>query len=196
MTKVADINDEVRASLTEAGIGPIYHERGLLSDARYGAGMLKYLTANGDRIRRVGHSIMFHGVGLTEIIKLFCRGLHINGVGCFIRPLVQMRGIINDPEFREVVEEIDVLVILNAQDMNRGSPLHDSVISELEYVIQKRCEAKLATFIQMAIPETQSIDDLPNCYWSFDFLDDVTKKFDRLTPTMISLLGRRDAEAG
>lgn len=180
---------EIRASLTEAGIGKRFHDI-TLPDVKFGAGMLDYLKQHGPAIRNAGHSIAFHGVGMTDAITMLARGLHINGVGCKIVPLVRLRPVINDAEFREIVNEIDVLVILNAQDRNRGNPLHNSVAAEIEYIIRKRFDARRATFMQLAVDESTAIGELPDCYWSDEMLDLMTESFDRVTPSALLARGK------
>lgn len=177
-----EIDEEVRASLTEAGIGPRYHDRTLASVPYYGDRLMMKLKEHGDGIRREGRSLIWHGVGLTEAIIMFCRGLHINGVGCLIRPLVRLRPIINNPDFRENITDIPVLVIMNGADTRRGNPLHDNVMADLEYLLTKRHDAGRATFIQLSVPEDQPIGELLNCYWSDEFMS-VMEQFQRITAT-------------
>lgn len=189
MSNSGEITEEVRMSLTEAGIGPRLHDRGLASVPLYGEGLIAYLKAHGDAIRRDGWSVVFQGIGLTEAIQLFCRGLHINGIGCKITPLVRMRRVINEAEFRETVRDIDVLVLLNAQDTRRGNPLHDAVASEVEYLIRKRRDDKKATFLQFAVDPTEAAGELPNCYWSDEFLSFLGETFDHVKATDLMQCG-------
>ena len=176
---MTEINEEVRASLTEAGIGPRYHDRTLASLPIYGDRLMLKLREHGDAIKYGGRSIVWHGVGLTESITLFCRGLHINGVGCFIRPLVRFRPIINDPEFRATVIDIPVLVILNGADTRRGNPFHENVMHDLEYLLTRRMDAGRATLIHLAVPEDVVVANIPNCYWSDEFLA-VMDRYERI----------------
>jgi hypothetical protein len=171
-----EINEEVRASMTEAGIGPRYHDMSLLGVPEYGDRLMLKLQEHGNEIK-AGRSLVWHGVGLTESMILFCRALHVNGVGCLIRPLVRMRPIINDPDFREHVTEVPVLCIMNAQDTRRGNPLHDNVMADLEYLIGKRIDNQRATFLQLAVPEDQAIGEMPNCYWSDEMLSHMERFF-------------------
>ena len=181
-----EINDEVRQSLTDAGIGKRYHDVSLNSVPLYGDGLMKLLTSRGHEVRQGTLSIAWHGVGLTESITMFCRALHVNGVGCLLRPLVRMRPIINDAEFKEQVRDIDVMVILNGQDTTRGNPLHDAVMSELEFVLRQRHDNRKATFIQLAVPEDHVITDLPNRYWSDEFLSLMNDGYARVTPSSLT----------
>lgn len=181
------LSNEVRMSLAEAGIGKRYHDL-TLGDVKHGAGMLEYLKQHGKEIRRGGHSIGFHGIGLTDTIIMLARGLHINGVGCKITPLVRLRGLINNPEFREQVVDADVLVVLNAQDTNRGNPLHDAVAAEVEYTIRKRHENGKAVFMQLAVDEDTAVGKLPNCYWSGEMLDFMAENLDRVTPKSLKAM--------
>lgn len=187
------LTPEIKASLIDAGIGRRFHDL-TLEDVKYGAGMLDYLKQHGSAIRGSGHSIAFHGVGMTDAITMLARGLHINGVGCKLVPLVRLRGIINDLEFREIVNEIDVLVILNAQDSNRGNPLHNSVAAEVEYVIRKRFDARRATFMQLAVDENVAIGELQDCYWGDEMLDLMSESFDRVTPSALTARAKAAAK--
>lgn len=182
---MTDINDEVRASLLEAGIGKRYHDVSLVSVPVYGEALMRLLTTRGQEARQGTLNLAWHGVGLTESIIMFSRALHINGVGCLVRPLVRMRPIINDLEFKEQVNEIDVLVILNAQDTVRDNPLHPSVMAELEYLLRKRFDNDKATFLQFAIPEDMIPGEVPNRYWSDEFIELVQHNFSPVTPTQL-----------
>jgi hypothetical protein len=108
-------------------------------------------------------------VGLTDVITLLARGLHINGVGCRITPLVRMRRVINDMDFLEAVREIDCLVIMNAQDRHRSNPLHPNVAAEVEYLIRQRYDSGRATFLQVAFTGDGGEGD--QSYWSDEFWD-------------------------
>ena len=187
--KMTEINDEVRASLSEAGIGKAYHDRTIASVPAYGDGLKRILTMHGAEIRQRAFNAVWHGVGLTEAITLLCRGVHINGVGCMLQPLVRMRRIIIRPDFREAVDDADLLVIFNAQDTNRGNPLHDSVMSDLEDVLRKRLDNNKMTWLQFAVPEDVVVRDMPTCYWSDEFLDLVDEYFKRIIPSSIMTEG-------
>lgn len=180
------LSNEVRMSLAEAGIGKRYHDL-TLGDVRHGAGMLEYLKTNGKAIR-AGQGVAFHGIGMTDAIIMLARGLHINGVGCKVTPLVRMRGLINNAEFREQVVDADVLVVLNAQDTNRGNPLHDAVAAEVEYTIRRRHENGKAVFLQLAVEEDAAIGELPNCYWTGEMLDFMAEQLDRVTPKTLKAM--------
>ena len=184
------LTDEVRLSLTEAGIGKIYHDKRLASDEEYGAGMSAYLKANGTAIRKGEKSVWFHGIGLIPTIKLFCRGLHINGVGCKIVPLVHMRKIINNPEFKELVEEIDVLVITGCADAKQGCPLHPNVMAAVEDLIRDRAEDNKSTFMVFGIDPGTDPRSLDNRYWSDQFMNTVVEEFEELRPNTIIALGK------
>ena len=187
---MTEITDEVRLSLTEAGIGKKFHDKTLADDQVYGDGMRAFLKTNGDAIRRDGKSVWFHGIGLTDTIKLFCRGLHIHGVGCKIVPLVHMRRIINNAEFRETVTDIDVLVILAGQDARVCNPLHPNVMADVEELIRDRFERERATFIHFAIDPTVNPVELDNCYWSAEFMEMVLEGWEELRPNAIKALGK------
>lgn len=180
-----EINEEVRASLIEAGIGKRYHDVSLTSVPVYGDALMRLLTTRGHEARQGTLNIAWHGVGLTESIIMFSRALHINGVGCLVRPLVRMRPIINDLEFKEQVNEIDVLVILNAQDTVRDCPLHPNVSAELEFLLRKRFDNDKATFLQFAIPEETMPGEVPNRYWSDEFTELVQSNFTPVTPSQL-----------
>lgn len=181
------LSRDIRASLSEAGIGKRYHDLSL-SDVKHGAGMLGCLKRHGAAIRSKGQSLAFHGLGMTDAIIMLARGLHINGVGCKVTPLVRLRGVINNSEFREQVNEADVLVILNAQDTNRCNPLHDSVAAEIEYLIRKRHDDGRSVFMQLAVPEEQPVAGLPNCYWSGEMLDFMAEHFEHITPKTLKAM--------
>jgi hypothetical protein len=183
------LSSEVRLSLFEAGIGRRYHDL-MLGDVKHGAGMLEYLKRRGKAIRQ-GQGVAFHGIGMTDAIIMLARGLHINGVGCKVVPLVRMRGLINDPEFREQVMDADVLVVLNAQDTNRGNPLHDSVAAEVEYTIRRRHENGKAIFLQLAIEEDTAMAEMPNCYWTGEMIEFISEHLERVTPTGLKAMEPR-----
>ena len=182
-----ELNDEVRASLLEAGIGKRFHDLSL-NDVEHGKGMLAYLTQHGKAFRS-GRSVAFHGVGATDAILMLARALHVNGIGCRVVPLVRLRQFISSPEFREAVDDADVLVILNAQDTRRGNPLHDSVAAEVEYQIRRRVENNRAVIMQLAVPEDQSIASMDNCYWSDEMLALMDMHFDKVTLGRLKQMG-------
>lgn len=177
-----EINDEVRLSLSEAGIGKRYHDMTLADLGKTGDGMMEVLRRYGPTIRAGQTSLVFEGPGTTEPITMLARGLHINRVGCRVVPLVRMRRIINDPDFREAVNEIDCLVLLNAQDRHRGNPLHDAVAAEVEYTLRTRYDNRKATILQVAFMGEQSTND--ESYWSDEFWDMVSR-FERITPEQL-----------
>jgi len=176
---MTDLTDEVRASLIEAGIGKRLHDM-RLADVQHGQEMLAYLNAKGALIRG-GQCVAFQGVGLTDAITMLARALHINGVGCKVTPLVRLRNVIRDAEFREVIDEVDALFILNAQDTTRSNPLHDSVAAEIEYVIRRRLNNRKATIMQLAVPSDVELHSLPNVYWTEEMIDTIRDQFDLVT---------------
>lgn len=173
-----EINDEVRLSLTEAGIGKAYHFKTLDDLGAAGRGALEWMKRNSEALRRGTWSAVFDGTGTTDVLKLMARGMHINGIGCRVLPLVRMRRVVNDAEFREMCHEIDCLVLLNAQDRHRSNPLHPAVAAEVEYLIRERHEANKLTFVQVAFSgEAEGHDS----YWSDEFWD-MLGGWDRVTP--------------
>lgn len=184
---MTDLNEEVRASLSNAGIGKRYHDMSLSNAGPLGTGMLRWLHTNGDTVRS-GRSVVFHGEGLSEPIILLARALHVNGIGCKVTPLVRMRRVINDPQFREDIDDIDVLVILNAQDTVRCNPLHDSVAAEVEYLIRERHDNMKATILQIAVPEDQPPAGLANAYWTSEFWHLASENFESVTATDLKRL--------
>lgn len=173
MTKVSD---NVAWSLTNAGIGKKYHDRTLETVPKYGKGLFKFLTDHGDAIRD-GTGVIFSGTNLHDGILLFCRGLHINGVGCKILPLVHMRRAIMDPELAEEISDAHVLVIMPAQNSTHGCPISDSFIQETEYLIRKRHANDQSTFLHMGVRDGVDWRGLNNCYWSDEFRDWTKKEF-------------------
>lgn len=182
---MSELNDEIRASLSEAGIGKRFHDMSIV-DVPHGPAMLGYLRTHG-RGFKTGHSVAFQGIGLTDAITMLARALHINGTGCKVLPLVRLRGIINNPELREAIDDADVLVVMNAQDTNRGNPLHDAVSAEVEYLLRKRIDNKQSIILQFAVPEDAQVSALPNCYWSDELLSalDTTRRFEHVTLTKL-----------
>ena len=167
------VSPEVAASLLEAGIGKRFHDMTLPDAGKEGVGLLEWLKYHGDGIRAGTTSVVFEGTGMIELITLLARGLHINGVGCKIVPLVRMRQVIQSAEFRETINECDCLVILNAQDRHRSNPLHDSVAAEVEYLIRQRYDNRRSTFLHAAFVGAGTTDD--RSYWSDEFWELVSK---------------------
>lgn len=173
-----EINAEIAASLTEAGIGKRFHNLTLDSAGELGKGAKAWLAKHGAGLRAGTTSAVFEGTGLTDTITLLARGLHIHGVGCKIVPLVRMRKVINDSEFREAVNEIDCLIVMNAQDRHRCNPLHDSVAAEVEYLLRQRYDSGRSTFLQVAFRGDGAAGD--RSYWSDEFWE-LTRRFETVT---------------
>lgn len=177
------VTPEVAESLREAGIGKRYHDMALADAGKEGVGLLEWLLYHGEGVKAGTTSVLFEGTGMTDLIMLLARGLHINGVGCKIVPLARMRQVIQSAEFRETVNEIDCLVILNAQDRHRGNPLHDSVAAEVEYLIRQRYDNRRSTFLQAAFSGAGTSED--RSYWSDEFWE-LVGKFEKVTMNALS----------
>lgn len=184
MTKVTP---EIAVSLEEAGIGKRYHN--MTSDAlgAVGEGLRVWLARNSTALRGGTASTVFTGVGTTDVITLLARGLHLNGVGCKITPLVRMRRILNDSEFRETVTEIDCLIVMNAQDRHRCNPLHDSVAAEVEFLLRQRYDSNRMTILQTAFTGANPDD---RSYWSDEFWE-LVNQFDHLDIDTLTKLGAK-----
>lgn len=167
-----DLNRDVRLSLSDAGIGTRFHETTLTSLGQEGETLRTWLADRGGEQIKAGQTLVFTGVGTTDLITVFARGLHLSGLGCRLVPLVRMRKVITTPAlYEEIKQDIPVLVVLNAQDTRRECPLHPSSMAEVEYIVRERHAARKATILQMAIPESTDLSSLPNLYWSDEFLD-------------------------
>lgn len=170
-----ELSRDVRASLTDAGIGSRFHDTTLAALGSEGEALLRWLSERGGEQIKGGQTVVFTGIGTTDLITVLARGLHLSGFGCRLMPLVRMRKVITTPSlYEEIRDDIAVLVILNAQDTRRECPLHPSSIAEVEYIVRERHAARKTTILQMAIPETSDLPTLPNLYWSDEFLDFLT----------------------
>jgi hypothetical protein len=185
------INNEIALSLVEAGIGKRFHHMTLEGLPVLGPGAKEWLVKHGPGIRSGVTSAVFEGVGLSDVITLLARGLHLHGVGCKIVPLVRMRKMIVDPEFREAVTEIDCLILMNAQDRHRGNPLHDAVAAEVEYVLRQRYDSGRSTFLQVAFTPRDKGED--RSYWSDEFWS-LAERFERVTMQGLIDLGKAAAK--
>lgn len=167
-----ELSPDVRASLTDAGIGTRYHSMTLASLGAPGDAIKAWLADRGGEQFRGGSTVVFTGVGSTDLITVLARGLHLSGLGCRVMPLVRVRRLLTSPVlYEEVMQDTQVLVILNAQDTRRECPLYPSSMAEVEYIVRERHAMRKSTILQMAIPESTELSILPNLYWSDEFLD-------------------------
>ncbi len=131
------LTDDVRWSLTNAGIGTVYHDKKLSEFPDLGPGMFEWLKVHGDRVKQrklVG--IAFTGLNLTPVLNMLARTLHLNGVGTKVLPLVRMRRYVMDEEFREEVDDTPVLFLTPAMT-ELPCPLTPSMLAEVEHGFPK-----------------------------------------------------------
>ena len=184
---MTDLTPDMRASLTEAGILPRFHDVTLADFGVPGLGLLKWLQINGDKIKLAGRSILFHGVGMSDPIIMLNRALHLNGVGCKVVPLVRMAKVLKTPELKEELDDTHVLTILSAQDPKKGCPLYDSTMAEVEVLVRNRFDRKQSTFIHAAVPAEMDYNG-PNSYWTDEFWHFAGGQFDLLTEARLNQL--------
>ena len=102
-------------SLTDAGIGKVYHDK-TLSEMDHGPGLKKFLiNGGGDALKNEGASLILRGYPRATT-SVFCKGLHMNGVGVRMVSLsnlvTTMRRCV---EAWEDIEDCRALVIQPAQ---------------------------------------------------------------------------------
>jgi len=173
--------DEINRSLTAAGIMSAYHETRLSDHGKQGDGAKIWLEESKKDISSGVKSVLFKGVGTTEIITTLARAFHLNGTSVLVLPIFRLRAYYKDAELRETIDDAGILVLLGGQDRARCNPLHHSTSAEVEYLIRSRYDKRKATFFQAPVPDDIDLPPAENSYWSDEFWHFLTTKFETMT---------------
>ncbi len=160
-----EITDEIKWSLTNAGIGSIYHDKKLEEVSKLGKRLFEWIKEHGAEVKD-GKPVVFRGLGAREELMLLAKVFHINGMGVSIWPLFKVPQMLRNPEKREDVADCQILFIMPAHNAPRDCPLSAYAMEEVEYLISQRFGSKLSTFLHNAYSGGQP---LPASYWSSDF---------------------------
>lgn len=106
-------------------------------------GFVKRLEIHAHKGRGDAFGATLKGARWVDGLHLLRRALHIVGIVRRIVQLVRMpKAIYSDSEFREDVDDAQVLCILRGADIRRGCPLKHQVMDETEWLVQHRLTPK------------------------------------------------------
>lgn len=160
-----EITEDIRWSLTNAGIGTLYHNVKLEDHSKLGKTLFEWIKTNGAEVK-AGKPVVFRGLGARNELMLLAKVFHINGLGVSIWPLFKVPQMLRNPEKREDVADCHILFIMPAQNAGRDCPLSSYQMEEVEHLIITRFEKGQSTFLHNAYSGGQP---LPTSYWSAEF---------------------------
>jgi hypothetical protein len=167
--KMTELETHHRKSLTDAGIGAVYHDQGLSDAGTQGETLKKFLiSGGGDEMKYQGGSLMLHGYS-RNAVTLLARALHLHGCGVrmvSLSKLVTLRRRNN--EAWEDIVDCRALFIIPAQT-NRDNPLSPWQADETEDFLLTRAQGQKSVVMCFddALPEKP--------WWSDDFLKSLAK---------------------
>lgn len=157
---------EIASSLTDAGIGVRFHKMKLADHGPIGVALRTWFLANTENIKS-GGSACFVGLGMTDLVTTMACALHVRGYGSFVAPLVRVGKLLGNDDFRErLSEETRCLFIMAAQDGNKGCPLYDNRMAELEWMIRTRYDNRQSTFIVFPVDNDRADLSATAKWWS------------------------------
>lgn len=166
------LTPEIHRSLTEAGIGRIYHEKTLSECGDLGRGYEDWIKTAGPRLKRDGGLVVMMGQGQSAVLPVLARGFHMNGAGVRIKTLSQLYSILRTPgERREDLEEAPCLFVSPAQAGRRICPLDGWAMDTVTAYLRERVERGQITVLYWAHDREFDVDDPLWSWWDVDFLD-------------------------
>lgn len=161
------LEDHVRKSLTDAGIGSTLHDKSLADAGPEGLGLLDWLKSEGgSAIKQEGRNVILEGFSRTPA-KLLARGLHINGVGVRVLNLTSFVNIRKyGGEKWEDILDCRSLFILPAQT-ERPCPLTPWQMEDVEYFLKRRMDQ--CKSVVLCMDKKQPVEP----WWSDGFIEDL-----------------------
>lgn len=172
----------IRQSLTDAGIGEVYHDKKLEGLGDDGATLWKGLNGDLRKDIKSGCFLAMEGYD-RETVMTFAKTLHINGVGVRIMAVSKLWTIMQRPgsEHWEAVKDQPML-ILNPAQAERECPLNGWQMDVVEEYLLSRLDARQSlTFV---VSKPLSADG----WWSPEFVRAVRQKAAPLLPSQGGVL--------
>lgn len=179
---MSGIDDQVKWSLTKAGIGSRFHDASMLDEkfGKMGKAMYNWTRKNGERVVN-GQSFVFQGISFGHTLTMLARGLHINGAGVRIYPLVRMRSVLTDPELKEEMDDALALFIMPAQSGNVACPLYPQWMEETVYYVRQRIASGKAVILHAEVNDDVPWTQKAGFYWPDGFVGDLEHDFETVT---------------
>lgn len=158
------LESHIAKSLSDAGIGKIYHERSLIDFDKQGVQLSDWLKAGGGTAMKSGGCLILRDFDRAPVTML-ARALHINGVGVRCLPLTAIWGTLQKPgsEKWDDLLDADAIFVMPAQS-SRDNPLSYWQRDVVEAFLLERAENMKSVVLHM----TETTKSEP--WWTDEFM--------------------------
>lgn len=176
---MVELTDEVRSSLSRAGIGRIYHDRTLdsLGEAHPVATWFKRMNPVSIRSGS-GFVLVGASPAAYDAFLLAARRLHLNGVGVGVVHMSDLIEHITRVDHHERIERAAALFIKGFYTPTRGqpAPYEPRELRRISHFLDDRIEERVPLFLQATAP----LSPQQAGWWSEDFIGRVQRASESL----------------